>query len=174
MSALFARNGVCAMSMICSITEVTPAELQRLHGDAEYYEDLLDSPDMAPRTCSLEKAWHGLHYLLTGDAWGGEAPLNFIVGGGEEIEGADSGYGPPRTFSPEETRALHEAMAPITHDELWSRYDAMAMTSEGIYPTIWDEPEDDLKGEYTMYFDQAKQRIANAVSCGNGLLVSLS
>ncbi|MCA9179414.1 MAG: DUF1877 family protein, partial [Planctomycetales bacterium] len=28
---------------------------------------------------SLEKAWHGLHFLLTGDAWETEGPAAFIV-----------------------------------------------------------------------------------------------
>ena len=86
------------MSMICSVTEVTPAELERSRREANYYDELLNRPDAGGRTCSLEKAWHGLHYLLTGDAWGGGPPLNFIVMGGDEIDGVDTGYGPPRTF----------------------------------------------------------------------------
>src|SRR5262249_46291265 len=119
-------------------------------------------------------SWHGLHYLLTGDAWDGPAPLNFLVSGGREIRGADAGYGPPRTFTPEETRGLNDALANISGDELWSRYDAEAMEASSIYPMIWDEDEDDLKDEYTMYFEQVKQRISNAASRGNGFLVSIS
>lgn len=33
----------------------------------------------------LDKAWHGLHYLLTGTAWEGEPPLNVLAAGGREV-----------------------------------------------------------------------------------------
>ncbi len=37
--------------------------------------------DLGPEG-DFEKSWGGLHYLLTGTAWEGEPPLNFLMGGG--------------------------------------------------------------------------------------------
>src|SRR5579872_4450187 len=31
------------------------------------------------KAIDIDKAWHGIHYLLTGTAWAGSAPLSFIV-----------------------------------------------------------------------------------------------
>src|SRR5688500_6275073 len=36
-------------------------------------------------TTDLDKAWHGIHYLLTGTAWEGAEPLNFLVAGGRPV-----------------------------------------------------------------------------------------
>src|SRR5687767_14577361 len=44
----------------------------------------------------LDKAWHGIHYLLTGTAAEGGKPLDFLVSGGREVGNVDIGYGPAR------------------------------------------------------------------------------
>jgi Domain of unknown function (DUF1877) len=122
---------------------------------------------------SLEKAWHGLHYLLTGSVGEGEWPLAFLLQGGEEV-GEDDGYGPPRRFSHEEVQELDAALAAISDDELWSRFDPEQMSDEGVYPDCWDEPESDLRDEYLTYFHEMKRVIAKANADGHGLLVMLT
>lgn len=42
----------------------------------------------------MDKAWHGIHYLLTGTAWEGDPPLNFLVTGGREVGTEEIGIGP--------------------------------------------------------------------------------
>src|SRR5262245_51191373 len=44
-------------------------------------QELVDGESFAE---SLDKAWHGIHYLLTGTAWEGVLPLDFLVRGGVE------------------------------------------------------------------------------------------
>jgi len=118
---------------------------------------------------SLEKAWHGLHFLLTGTAMEGEQPLNFLLLGGEPI-GADEST---RRLSPEAVREVQLALSSISDEQLWNRFDSELMTSEGIYPEIWDEPEEDLKQEYLMYFHELKRLIAEAATAGNAVLISI-
>lgn len=122
---------------------------------------------------SLEKAWHGLHYLLTGSATEGGLPLGFLLEGGEAV-GDDDGYGPPRMFSPAEVQQIDAALAAVSDAALWSRFDADEMSSEGVYPDCWDEEEDELREEYLSYFHEMKKVIKNARAKGNGLLVSLT
>ncbi len=119
---------------------------------------------------SLEKAWHGLHYLLTGEVWEGEGPLAFLLAGGEH-EGGDEEA--PRWFSPEETAEIHRALSSVSDAALWSRFDAEEMEANEIYPGIWDEDEEELKEEYLMYFHQLKQIVSAAAQSRRGLVVSI-
>jgi hypothetical protein len=120
---------------------------------------------------SLEKAWHGLHYLLTGEVWEGDGPLAFLLAGGEPL--GDEEESPERWFTPEETADIHRALSGVSDNTLWSRFDAEEMEQQEIYPGIWDEPEDDLKEEYLTYFHELKQVVAAAVQGGQGMTVSI-
>jgi hypothetical protein len=136
-------------------------------------EELLRYDNPKAVSVSVEKAWHGLHYLLTGSADESGSPLGFLVEGGQEIEDADGGYGPPRLFTPEETRAIQTALAALTDDDLWSRFVPAEMNELGIYPQIWDEPESDLRDEYLMYFRELKSFLDKAVAAKNGIMVTI-
>jgi hypothetical protein len=122
---------------------------------------------------SLEKSWHGLHYLLTGSAWEGEPPLGFLLRGGERV-GEDQGYGPARLFQPAEVQQIDSALSRISNDQLWSRFNPTQMEQLQIYPGIWDKPEADLQEEYLGYFEQLKQLVRRARDGGLALLVVMS
>jgi hypothetical protein len=51
----------------------------------------------------LDKAWHGLHFLFTGEAEGGEEPGCYLLEGGEEIGEDDAAAS---LLSPEQVRAF--------------------------------------------------------------------
>ena len=89
----------------------------------------------------LGKAWHALHYLLTGSAWEGEGPLRFLASGGTEL-GDELVYGPARIWSVDEVRAIAAALADLPTEVLLGRVDPAAMTAAEIYPAIWDRDED--------------------------------
>jgi hypothetical protein len=55
---------------------------------------------------SVDRDWHGIHFLLNQGAWDGEPPLDFIVSGGTEVGEVDVGYGPARAFLPCELAAI--------------------------------------------------------------------
>jgi len=86
---------------------------------------------------SLDKAWHGVHYLLCGDAEPGSAIPSHAVMGGVEV-GEDLGYGPARYFEADEVRAISQALSgPNLEAEMIARFDPAKMTSLGIYPGGW-------------------------------------
>ena len=91
----------------------------------------------AARKISLDKAWHGLHYLLCGTAEPAPGPLWQAVFGGVEI-GEDMGYGPARYFTVVRTAEIAQALE-VTGLEttLRHRYDPDAMERIGIYPGGW-------------------------------------
>jgi hypothetical protein len=124
----------------------------------------------------LDKAWHGIHYLLTQSAWDGDEPLNFLLGGGSQVGELDVGYGPARAFSSKQVRAIASALEPIDDSFLGTRFDPEEMMSLEIYPTIWDrDPEkDDTFGYCAGHFAELKSFIGRAAERNTGLLIYMS
>lgn len=91
---------------------------------------------------SLDKAWHGVHYLLCGKAEPGTDLASQAVMGGTEI-GDDLGYGPARYFDVGEVASIaRELSRPTLEAEMTARWDPDKMTALGIYPAGF-EPDDD-------------------------------
>jgi hypothetical protein len=124
----------------------------------------------------LDKAWHGLHYLLTGTAWEGEPPLNFLVAGGREVGDEEIGLGPARTFTAAETRELTSALTALNDEEVRVRFAPSEMMRLEIYPEIWDRDpaEDDTLGYLMETLEQLRSTLAGVVTRGHGLLVTIT
>jgi len=87
---------------------------------------------------SLDKEWHGVHYLLCGEVEPGASLLSKTVLGGKPLGEDDegfSGYGPARCFSAGEVAELNRALSqPQTESEARARFDADKMNKLQIYP----------------------------------------
>jgi Domain of unknown function (DUF1877) len=91
---------------------------------------------------SIEKAWHGVHYLLCGQAVPGADLASQAVMGGTEV-GEDLGYGPARYFNPAEVAAIaRELTRPNLEAEMTARFDPAQMANLGIYPGQFDPVDD--------------------------------
>lgn len=95
---------------------------------------------------SLEKAWHGVHYLLCGKAEEAPGDLAKAVMGGRAL-GSDpegfSGYGPARYFKPADVDVIAAALAdPKVAKTAAARFDPDKMEELHIYPG-WDDEDDD-------------------------------
>jgi hypothetical protein len=88
----------------------------------------------------LDKAWHGVHYVLSGTVEPAESLLSQAVLGGTEVGEDFSGYGPARCFTVEQVGELAAALgAPETEREADERYDPERMNELQIYPFGWAE-----------------------------------
>lgn len=122
----------------------------------------------------LEKAWHGLHFLLTGDPWGGDGHRAFLLSGGTE-QGEDLGYGPARQFDAEEVQEIAQELANLTAEELWSGFDPEAMAAADIYGADWEgEAEEDLQEEFLEYFEMLKAFIAQSAKEGKSFEIVMT
>jgi len=123
----------------------------------------------------LDKAWHGIHYLLTGTAWDGVPPLDALVSGGRELADIDVGNGAPRTLTAAETRAFANALDTLSEAELRGRFAPAEMMKLEIYPEIWDrEPsEDDTLGYLLEHLTRLRDCLAEAVTQHRGLVIML-
>lgn len=120
---------------------------------------------------SLDKAWHGIHYLLTGSDWEGEAPFDFLLQGGEllfeENEDTDAS---PRLFHSEEVQEIDRALATLDEETLRRRFDPESMQRLQIYPDVWDRGEEELDW-CLIFFRQLKPFIADTARRQCGMLI---
>jgi hypothetical protein len=143
------------MSIEASYRRITPEEFKRLQADPKAAEsffgtslDDLGDPEKllarvqeqesSHRYLGIDKDWHALHFLLTGD---GELkphplpppPLGNVVLGGTETQWPST-YGPVRALTPDEVRAVAEALGRISVEDLRARFSVESFNSAQIYP----------------------------------------
>ncbi|RBP39845.1 uncharacterized protein DUF1877 [Roseimicrobium gellanilyticum] len=97
-------------------------------------------PSLEPREGEDEgdtdKAWQGMHFILTGTAEGGDFPEGFIMHGGTPA-GDDREETGARLFQPEEVQRIQAVLEAQTEDGVRLRYDGKKMDTAGVYPQIW-------------------------------------
>ncbi len=118
---------------------------------------------------SLDKAWHGVHYLLCGEADADSTILSQAVLGGTEF-GDDLGYGPARYFAQAKVSlTAHELTRDDLEVQMKARFDPAQMSRAGIYPRLWAATDADwLMEEFrrlrTFYADAGAGQFA-LVTC---------
>lgn len=126
------------MGMAACFAAITTATADRLRANPEEIEGYLfpDDGDGEPENCvDIDKAWHGIHYLITGTADEGAPPLSWAIQGGTEI-GQDIGYGPARMLASEQVKAISDALP--DEEAFTAAYAPEAMEAARIYPdAIW-------------------------------------
>jgi len=124
---------------------------------------------------SLEKAWHGVHYLLAGAAEPGpDLRSQAVLGGlelGDDPEGF-SGYGPARCFRAAQVRQLSEELSrPELEAEVAARFDPVKMSQLQIYPG-WQAGEEDK--EWVMAaFRRLRDFYSSAAARGRAVVTCL-
>ena len=152
-----------------------PGFLARLFG-AKPAEVSTDVPELSKADgegveTDLDKAWHGIHYLLTGTAWEGSEPLNFLIVGGKEVGNVDVGYGPARVFDSNAVKKIAAALDTLDGDTLRERFNPDEMMSLEIYPDIWDrDPEDDDTLGYCIdFYEDLRRFLSKAAGKSMGI-----
>jgi hypothetical protein len=121
----------------------------------------------------LDKGWHGLHFLFTSSAEGGEDTSSWLLAGGMLLDEE----GQVRALRPNEVRAWADYLAGTTRDELDSRYDPARMAALDIYPAIWRAGEggsDEARDWLLDCYESLKQFVSRAAAAGDGVLIHLA
>ena len=161
------------MGMISVWRLADDEQIGELLADPAMIEELLDEegPDI-----DLDRAWHGIHFLLTGTARGAVGPRGYILGG-RPVGEINVGYGPARVLTSTEVAAFDDLLQCIPDDELSQRFNPEAMTRAEIYPEIWERAqtgEEDVLGYLVGHFDELKTFVAGARRDGMGLITYLA
>lgn len=131
------------MSMIGNFLALTQSELDALYANPESVPSVIYDT-RASEIVDVDKAWHGIHFILTGEQYGGEGYLAHVIMGGVPIGEEDVGYGPARGMSASEVKEVASAIRQVSETDFRAKFDPAALSSADIYPQIWDEGDDAL------------------------------
>jgi uncharacterized protein DUF1877 len=157
---------------------VTSTQLESLMSDPSRVTDFLyEDPHPDEDQLDIDKSWHGIHFVLTGTAWDGTFPLNFLVSGGKAIGDVDVGYGPARGFTEAEVQAIAESLVTISPESLRPRLTARGFAEAEIYPSggpPQDVFEEDQIRYFLSYFEELVYFVRWGAASRKALLVWLS
>lgn len=133
-----------------------------------------ESPAELGELFEVDKAWHGLHFLLNAiaeEAGAGEdAPLAQAIFGGTELSEDED----VRVMTPAEVRAVADALAAITTVQLREAYDPPAMAAADIYPKIWVRDGEEALDYLVHHFPTLVEFYRSTAASGKGALISIS
>ena len=131
---LFVTAPIAHAGMRLTLLMLAPEDVPRLVRDGRALANAVFEAT-APFGMQMDKEWHGLHFLLTGDAWSTRGPYGQVILGGKNI-GPDLGYGPARVLTAAQVKEIASKLRALSEDELKRRYDPEKMTEAQIYPEI--------------------------------------
>ena len=128
------------MSMIGNFLAISEEKAQELRENPSNIPDYLYSEEIqeSDSYLDIDKAWNGIHFLLTGTTFGGEEPLCWVVLGGETI-GEDVGYGPARFVNAKDVKTINEAISGIDSSSLNDRFNPDELNDSEVYPSVWEQ-----------------------------------
>ncbi len=139
-------------------------------------DDLERDPDVATQwfadgtPVDLGLAWHGIHFLLNGSAWGGSGALYDAVLGGTPI-GDPSSYEPIRYVTPAQVSAVAAALPEAS--DLTPRFTHKALRKAEIYPDAAWEKADALTEFLRPSYAVLRDFFTWAAAHGEAVLITL-
>ncbi len=120
---------------------------------------ILFTEDYKDNILDIDKAWHAIHFVLTGEAW--EAPsgelLASVVLGGKPVNDEDMGYGPARLLDQELVKELAKALEPWDKAAFREKFHVKDMIENQIYPVMDNENEEEFFEYVSFYFLELKK-----------------
>ncbi len=174
------------MELLASAKQDIPAEFKgQLERGMDQYRAMLETlrqpkgetrVDVSDRTTfSLEKDWHGLHYVLNGTQEGGHDILAEAILGGKEIPDEEQvmGYGPLRYLDSQRVALVAEALAGVDPSSLLAKLDWHDAEAKQIYlaHTLSDKEDWAYLPEL---FQQFRTFYSDAAKNGNAMLLSIT
>jgi Domain of unknown function (DUF1877) len=131
-------------------------------------------PSESGEHLDLDKAWQGIHFLLTGTDLGGDPPLNFIHRPENWVGDVDVGLGPARVVRSDEVREIAEELKSLSPEQLAERFDPKKMMELAIYPEVWDRDPADELAYVLAYYNDLRDFVTRTAERGQGLVVWLN
>jgi hypothetical protein len=125
------------------------------------------------RALDIDKAWHGIHFLLTGSAGPTRDIRSLVIFGGKEI-GEDVGYGPARLLTPAQVKEVVRALKEESVEKLASRYDPKKMEKLEIYPQIWVSDGKEAFDYLAEYYRKLVAFYEKAAASGSAMVLVIS
>ena len=162
------------MAMMGNLRPASDAEIERLLANPADITRFLYGADAGEsERVVLNKAWHAIHFVLTGSRLQGDEPLNFLVSEGTPVGEVDVGFGPARVLTSGQVRRIAAALASVDPDEIARRVDLHKFDAEAIYPGNWQR-----NGYGTDYvvsnYREMRELITRTADQGHGLVLYIN
>ncbi len=123
----------------------------------------------------LDKAWHAIHFVLTGSPDATRMPLSLIVEDWPNIGTQDEhalGKGPAQAVDAGAMARFHEALSRVNDDQLRLRYDIEDMAAHHVYHAEELLQDIDHGWRYVRdHIDTLRGFAAGAAAAGSGAVV---
>jgi uncharacterized protein DUF1877 len=163
-----------SMGMIGNLRPASDSEIERLLANpSEITRFLYGSEAGGGERVVIDKAWHAIHFALTGSRLGGDEPLNFLVSEGTPVGEVDVGYGPARVLTSAQVQAIAAALQPLAPDDLARRVDLKKLDDELIYPGNWQRNGFGVDYVVSNYRDM-RTLIERLAESGQGLVLYIN
>ncbi|MYN09965.1 YfbM family protein [Pseudoduganella aquatica] len=123
------------MGMIAYLAGVDDVTMARLQANPDDVAAVIYPPDGHGEDADfvdLDKAWHCIHFMLTGSAVDTAPTAGWSILGGTEL-GEDMGMGPARVLAPGQVRSVAAALDAIDEDAFTARYAPDSMVAAEVY-----------------------------------------
>jgi len=154
----------CDVAMVAAF-RTSPATI----GDFIAPDDYDSVP--AGELIDLDKAWHAIHFLLTGNEGEAGLPQGGLFAG-EEI-GEDFGLGPPRLLPPQDVKAFAVFLSSKPDDFVEQNLNFASLEEADIYPSIWDRQDPEDIQYVAEYFRSLKSFEHKAATTGDAIVMLL-
>lgn len=163
------------MGMYCTFRRVSMEKIEAYLNNSQLLEDDFYSNELAevPKL-DIDKAWDGIHFLLTGNPISKhEHPLSAVITGIHDIdENQDFGYGPARYIDSQAVKSLNEKIKFIDLEMLLLSFNPHKMAELNVYPEIW---EDVHAFEYLReYFVKLQSFYQHAAWANEGIVIIIN
>lgn len=132
-------------------------------------------PENEHNLCCIDKAWHAIHYTLTGEVW--EIPEDNILGqlvlGGAPVNDEDMGYGPMRLLDKDIVSQIADALAEWDETAFREKFNLKEMVENEIYPIMDNENEEQFFEYVWANMDALKEFIKDAAQNNQNILTFL-
>lgn len=164
------------MGMVLQLRRGDEAILGNLLSGGDSFENFINPDDFreAPKgtLIDLDKSWHAIHFLLTGEIWCATLPQGTLLAGEEVTE--DSGYGPARLLNADQVANFANFLAGKPDDFVEKAFDFDALQEAKIYPTIWDRRDPEDVNYVSQYFRKLKQFFKDAATDRNFVVIAIT
>ena len=159
------------MGIELSMWQITTLQLEQLMSSEDAVENFIDSRftetpnEDDDEGLYLDKIWHLVHYLVTGDAEGGEYPLGVAILGGYILHklGEDTSFLPPDIV-----KDVAEGLSTLSEADMRKLCDPDVTPKPEIYKYPFPIYQEDFD-EGLSFFRQVKEYYQKAAKNGNAM-----
>ena len=158
------------MSMIGNYVMTDEQTIRKIESGDLLAEDVLlgenEESFLQQSGLCIDKAWHAIHFTLTGEIGYSDKPLGKAVMHTQFLGCEEDMFGesPLMYLTPSQVKETNTVLQSVLEEDFKAEFDVSAMLKEGVYPvTEEDNEEPEIFLEFCMqYFPSLKEFFAKA------------